>query len=116
MSQPGALHVRRRRLMLAVLLLGGAALLGRGFQLQVLQAAEWEGRAERQHREQVTLPAARGGIFDRNGVPLATTREMRRVATAPREMRDRTAARAALSEALGLASRWLDRAVDTDRR
>ena len=116
MSQPGALHVRRRRLMLAVLLLGGAALLGRGFQLQVLQAAEWEGRAQRQHREQVTLPAARGGIFDRNGVPLATTREMIRVATAPGELRDRREVRAAVSEALGLPSRWLDRAVDTGRR
>ncbi len=116
MSQPGALHVRRRRLMLAVLLLGGVGLLGRGFQLQVLQAAEWEGLAERQQREQVPLPAARGGIYDRNGVPLATTREMIRVATAPREIRDRAGVRAALAEALELSPSWLDRAVDTDRR
>ncbi|NIP79167.1 MAG: penicillin-binding protein 2, partial [Gemmatimonadetes bacterium] len=101
---------------LAVLLLGGIGLLTRGFQLQVLQASEWEGQAERQQREQVVLPAARGAIFDRNGVPLATTREMLRVATAPGEMRDAGAVRAALSRSLGLSSRWLNRAVDRGRR
>ncbi|MFO7894003.1 MAG: penicillin-binding protein 2 [Longimicrobiales bacterium] len=116
MSQPGALHVRRRRLLLALLLLGGVVLLSRGFQLQVLQAAEWEGLAQRQHREQVTLPAARGAIFDRNGIPLATTREMLQVSTAPREMADRGAVRSAVARALGLSPSWLDRAVDGDRR
>ncbi|MGK7312212.1 MAG: peptidoglycan D,D-transpeptidase FtsI family protein [Candidatus Longimicrobiales bacterium M2_2A_002] len=116
MSQPGALHVRRRRLLLAALLLGGIGLLTRGFQLQVLQASEWEGQAERQQREQVVLPAARGAIFDRNGVPLATTREMLRVATAPGEMRDAGAVRAALARSLGLSARWLNRAVDRGRQ
>ena len=116
MSQPGALHVRRRRLLLAALLLMGLGLLGRGFQLQVLQAAEWEDRAGRQQREKVTLPAARGGIYDRNGVPLATTREVLRVSTAPGEMKDRAAVRSALSQALGLGRGWLDRAVDRGRR
>lgn len=116
MSQPGALHVRRRRLMLAVLLLGGVALVGRGFQVQVLEAAQWGTQAERQQREQVALPAARGAIFDRNGVPLATTREMIRVSTAPREIRDRPGVRAALREALGLPASVADRALDTDRR
>ncbi|MDX1673297.1 MAG: penicillin-binding transpeptidase domain-containing protein [Longimicrobiales bacterium] len=116
MSQPGALHVRRRRLLLAILLLAGIGVLTRGFQLQVVQAAEWEGLAERQQREQVELPAARGAIFDRNGVPLATTREMIQVAVAPREVEDRAAVRAALGRGLGLSSRWQRRAVDTRKR
>ena len=116
MSQPGALHVRRRRLLLAILLIAGLGLLGRGFQLQVLQATEWEGQADRQQREQVVLPAARGAIFDRNGVPLATTREMLRVSAAPHEVRDAAAVRRALGRALGLSSRWLNRAVDPGRR
>ncbi len=116
MSQHGALHARRRRLLLATLLLGGLGLLGRGFQLQVLQAAEWEGRAERQQREQVALPAERGTIYDRNGVPLATTREMIRVAIAPREVGDRARVDVALREALGLDGTAVRRALDPARR
>lgn len=116
MSQPGALHVRRRRLLLALLLLAGLIVLARGFQVQVLEAGQWEDRATRQQREQVTVPAARGAIYDRNGVPLATTREMVRVSTAPGEMRDRSAVRAALSGSLQLSRAWLDRAVDRGRR
>ncbi|NIP82392.1 MAG: PASTA domain-containing protein [Gemmatimonadetes bacterium] len=116
MSQHGALHVRRRRLLLALLLLGGLALLGRGFQLQVLQAAQWQGRAERQHREQIVLPAERGTIFDRNGIPLATTREMIRVATAPREIEDRDVVARALRETLGLSPAVVRRALNRGRR
>ncbi|MFP4624623.1 MAG: peptidoglycan D,D-transpeptidase FtsI family protein, partial [Gemmatimonadota bacterium] len=115
MSQHGALHARRRRLLLAALLLGGLALLGRGFQVQVLQATEWEGRAERQHRERVALPAERGTIYDRNGIPLATSREMVRVSTAPREVVDPERVAAALRTALGLDPRGVHRALDRSR-
>jgi cell division protein FtsI (penicillin-binding protein 3) len=116
MSQHGALHGRRRRLLLAALLVGGLVLLGRGFQLQVLQAAEWAGRAERQQREEVRLPAERGTIFDRNGIPLATTREMIRVSTAPREIEDRDAVARTLREVLDLDGRAVSRALDRSRR
>ena len=116
MSQPGALHVRRRRLMLAGLLAGGAILLGRGFQLQVLEAAEWEARAARQQREKVALPAERGTIYDRNGVPLATSREMVRVAVAPREVKDRDDVARRLRSSLGLSRDAARRALDRSRR
>lgn len=116
MSQHGALHARRRRLLLASLLLGGFVLLGRGFQLQVLQAAEWEGRAARQQREQITLHSERGTIYDRNGVPMAATREVLRVATAPREITDPEAVAAALGGVLGLERSAVRRAMDPSRR
>ncbi|HUE76540.1 MAG TPA: penicillin-binding transpeptidase domain-containing protein [Longimicrobiales bacterium] len=116
MSQPGALHVRRRRLLLAGLLAGGMVLIGRGFQLQVLQAAEWEGRAARQQREQVVLPAERGTIYDRNGVPLATTRAMVRVAVAPREVKDGARVSGLLRETLGMSPGAARRALDPGRR
>ena len=116
MSHPGALHVRRRRLLLAGLLGGSLVLLGRGFQLQVLEAAVWEARAERQQREKVVLPAERGTLYDRNGVPLATTREMIRVAIAPGEVRDRDRVAAELRSALGLTREGVRRALDRNRR
>jgi cell division protein FtsI (penicillin-binding protein 3) len=116
MSHHGGLHARRRRMLLAFLVLGGLALLGRGFQLQVLQAAEWAGRAERQQREKLTLPAERGTIYDRNGIPLATTREMLRVSTAPREVTDPDAVERALRESLGLSRAGVRRALDRSRR
>lgn len=116
MIQPGALHVRRRRLLLAAILVGGMVLLGRGFQLQVLEAAEWDARAQRQQREKVSLPAERGTIYDRNGVPLAASREMVRVAVAPREVKDREAVARALQQSLGLTKAGTRRALDRSRR
>ncbi len=116
MTQHGALHARRRRVLLASLLLGGLGLLGRGFQLQVLQAAAWEGRAARQQREQITLPSERGTIYDRNGIPLAATREVIRVATAPREIAEPEAVAEALREVLRLDRSGVRRAMDRSRR
>lgn len=116
MTQPGALHVRRRRVMLGLLLLGGGILLARGFQVQVVQAAEWDGRADRQHQEGLALPAPRGTLYDRTGVPLATTRERIRVAVAPREVRDPDAVAAALRETLQLNAPAVRRALDGSRR
>jgi cell division protein FtsI (penicillin-binding protein 3) len=115
-SQPGALHVRRRRVLLAFLVLGGVALLARGFQVQVLQAAEWDVRADRQHQERIELPAARGTLYDRNGVPLATTRERIRVSVAPHEVRDRERTAERLRDALGLDAGRIRQALDPSRR
>lgn len=116
MSQPGALHVRRRRLLLAGLLTGGAVLLGRGFQVQVVQGAAWESRADRQHQERLELPAPRGTIYDRNGIPLATTRERIRVSVAPREVVDAALTGRRLAEVLELDAGGVRRAVDRSRR
>lgn len=116
MGQPGALHVRRRRLLLAFLVVGSAGLLGRGFQIQVVQGAEWDQRAERQHQERVELPAPRGTIYDRAGVPLATTRERVRVSVAPHEVRDADLVARLLREALGVDAASVRRALDRSRR
>lgn len=109
-------HARRRRIQLAVLLLGGLLMLGRAVQIQVLEGAAWAARAEDQHRERLTMPAPRGTIYDRNGVPLAATREAYRIAIAPRELRDPRAAAGRLVSALGLTDSAARRAVDTRRR
>ena len=116
MSQAGALHVRRRRLLLAGLLGCGLVLLGRGFHVQVVQASEWRGRAVQQQRDQVSLPAERGTIYDRNGIPLAATREMVRVSVAPQEVKDPATVRRLLRSVLGLSGADLRRATDPARR
>lgn len=103
-------------MLLAFLLIGAGALLGRGFQVQVLQGSAWDGRADRQHQERIELPAARGTVYDRNGVPLATTRERVRVSVAPREVGDRERTAERLREVLGLNAARVRRALDPSRR
>jgi cell division protein FtsI (penicillin-binding protein 3) len=68
----GADPFRGRRIVLAVLLMAGfAVVLGRLVQLQVLQAAELSVKADRQHQKSVTVEGNRGSIYDRQGKVLA---------------------------------------------
>src|SRR5947208_9543351 len=79
---------RRIRLLLAILLLGFAALLGRAAWLQSVRAASLSRLAERQHRETVVLPASRGTIFDRMGVQLAIGEQATTVYADPQQIRN----------------------------
>lgn len=72
----------------ALLVLGGAIVLGRSFQLQVVQHSRWEARAKALRTESDTIDARRGTIFDRNGVPLAETQEAYRITLAKNEFTD----------------------------
>jgi cell division protein FtsI (penicillin-binding protein 3) len=72
----------------ALLLLGGAVVLGRSFQLQVVQHSRWEARARAIRMESDSIEARRGTIFDRNGVPLAETQEAYRITLAKNEFTD----------------------------
>lgn len=98
--------------------LGLAALLvvGRAVQLQAIEGERWEKVAAEQQRGRVPLPARRGAIYDRNGIPLALTHETFGVAVAPRELRDVRAAQARLVEVLGLTPAEARRATDRQRR
>jgi len=106
----------RGRVLMAgwVLALGG--LLFRAGEVQLREGAVWRAEAERQHQAQGALPAARGGILDRDGRPLAMSHEVFRVGIAPHELLDRDAAETLLVEALGLAPADARRAVTSDRR
>ncbi|HEX7088599.1 MAG TPA: penicillin-binding transpeptidase domain-containing protein [Longimicrobiales bacterium] len=109
-------HGRRRRLLLAGLVLWGLVLLGRVFQLQVVEGERWAARAAEQHRQRVALPAPRGTIYDRDGVPLAASHEAYRIAIAPHELKDRRGAAKLLREVLGLSPQAARRAVGSRRR
>ncbi len=109
-------HAWRRRALLSGILATAGILLWRGVQLQVIEGESWRARALEQHRQRVTLPAPRGTIYDRNGVPLAVSRQAYRISVAPGEVRDRQVLAALLREVLGLTPAEARRAVDARRR
>ena len=106
----------RRRILLALWLAGVAAVLGRAAQLQVLEGDEWRAVALQQHSTSSKVPGARGTIVDRDGVPLAITRERVKVSIAPGELADRDEAMGALQAVLDLPGRDARRLTDPDRR
>ena len=65
----------RRKLLLASVGLAALLIVGRAVQLQGFEGEKWRAEALAQHEERITVPARRGGIYDRDGVPLALTRE-----------------------------------------
>jgi cell division protein FtsI (penicillin-binding protein 3) len=108
-------EVRRRILLLGVLL---SALLatGRAFQLGVLQGEAWLTRALDQQGDTLSLPAPRGTVYDRDGLPLAASREAFSVAIAPREIGDADVVQALLREHMGFSRAQAARYVDGRRR
>lgn len=108
-------HAWRRRALLGALLLVGSMVLGRAFELQVLEGGRWHSRALGQQRQRMVLPAPRGTIYDRNGVPLAASHEAYRISVAPGELRDRRAVAERLADVLGLTAVQARRAVDPRR-
>jgi cell division protein FtsI (penicillin-binding protein 3) len=86
------------------------AILARAAQLQLFQGERWREQAARQRTERAVLPARRGGLYDRNGVPLALSQEFYHVGVAPNELADSRAAGRQLIRCLGIlpAAVWRD--------
>ena len=90
MKQDAARSAQLRRRFLLTGIVGAAVFMtARAVQLQLVHADEWQARAARQHAKQSTLPAARGAIYDRDGIPLAASNEAFRINIAPREVKNR---------------------------
>jgi cell division protein FtsI/penicillin-binding protein 2 len=98
---------RRIRLFLAVLVLAFGLLLLRAAWLQGVRAQSLSRLARTQHREQVTIPAGRGTIYDRTGVQLALGEQAITVYANPHQITNPRAAADAASRALGLDERSL---------
>jgi cell division protein FtsI (penicillin-binding protein 3) len=111
----GRLTTWRRRLVLASWLTAALAICVRAGQIQILQASHWRSLAQAQHRDDLVVPAARGSILDRDGAPLAVSRERVRVSVAPREIQDVQAARSLLREVLGLSRAQAERLTSRQR-
>lgn len=86
--------------LLGVCALGLTAIGGRLVQLQVVKAAAFENLGAQQRVRNVELPARRGAIYDRNGVPLAVSVDARGIFVNPRFVDDPKATAAALAKEL----------------
>src|SRR3954469_24643594 len=96
--------------------LGVAAILARAAQLQLVQGDRWSEQAERQRTERAVLPARRGALYDRNGVPLAVSQEFYHVGVAPNELSDRRHSTQLLSRNLGVSRSSLERDLRSGKR
>ena len=96
--------------------LGVIAILARAAQLQLMQGGRWAEQAQRQRTERTILPARRGALFDRNGVPLAVSQEYYHVGVAPNELADARAVVQLLSRQLGVSRAALERDLRIGKR
>src|SRR5688572_448704 len=78
------------------------AVAGRLVHLQVLKAEAFEDLGSRQRVRRVELPAKRGSILDRNGVPLAMSVDAAAIYTNPQFVTDPAATAAAIAPHLGI--------------
>ena len=79
---------RRIRLLLAVFVVAFGIAFVRAAWLQGVRAGSFGRLATSQHSEEVTIPAARGTIYDRGGVQLAIGEQATTVYADPRLVRD----------------------------
>jgi cell division protein FtsI (penicillin-binding protein 3) len=95
--------------------LAALAVLARAADVQLVHGEQWRRRAQQQQTVRVVLPAERGALRDRNGVPLAVTQVTYAVGLAPQEVSDRGRAVALLARAVGRPAAEIARDLRSDR-
>jgi len=91
------------------------AVVARAAYVQLYQGSYWRARAAEQQTTLVPLPARRGALYDRNGVPLALSQETFGVGVAPKQVRDRTLVADRLAAVLRRPLEEMRRLVASDR-
>ncbi len=94
---------RRIRLLLAIFVLAFGVAFLRAAWLQGVRAASFGRLASNQHSEEVTIPAARGTLYDRGGVQLAIGEQATTVYADPRTVTDPRSEAATVAKIM-----WLD--------
>ncbi|HEX7247532.1 MAG TPA: penicillin-binding protein 2 [Actinomycetota bacterium] len=100
--------------MFAVMMMAFGGIVVRLLFLQVRDNPELEALGMQQRVRSVTLPALRGEIVDRSGVPLAVTREARDIYVDPRYVVDAEAEAETIAEVLGLPAREVQATLEAD--
>lgn len=90
-------------------------LLGRLWQIQVLQGAHYLRQSEENRIRDYVLTAPRGVIYDRKGRPLVTSRPSFTVAILPLELRTPTEVLARLAPMLGMAPNEIRARIESNR-
>ena len=106
----------RRRTLLGFWLAISSLICARAIQIQGVQSSHWREIAENQHREDREIPAERGSVMDRDGLPLALSQERFRIGIAPHELRDPDKAAALLTASLGISSSKAGAVTSNGRR
>jgi cell division protein FtsI (penicillin-binding protein 3) len=96
--------------------LGLMGILARAFYVQVWQREFYQRRAERQQIRVVTLPAHRGQLLDRSGIPLAISAPVQSVCINPREFKASPEQLGTLACRLGMAERKLVKKLQIHRQ
>ena len=95
--------------------LAALAVLAKAVDVQLVHGGEWRQRARAQQTVRVALPARRGTLFDRTGVPLAVSQETYGVGLAPQEVSDRGRTTRLLARAMRHPEAEIARDLASDR-
>lgn len=93
----------------ASLAVGFAVLVVRAAQIQLIEGGAYAARAEAQRTDSIVLPARRGALYDRSGVPIAATTDIYHVGLDPDALRDPAADVRLIARHLGLPEREIRR-------
>src|SRR5271154_3333181 len=86
-AKPDRSRLERRRLMVGALcFLWFAGVVARLYYFQVIQYVDLLGRAQRQQQRTLEVAPERGGIFDRQGQPLAMSLPVDSIFAVPSEL------------------------------
>ncbi|MCD6404541.1 MAG: penicillin-binding protein 2 [Planctomycetes bacterium] len=105
----------RLKIVLGVLVLSLAGLWGRLFLLQAVDCDRFKDLAATQHTLEITIPAERGRVYDRNGEILAISVPGKSVFVDPSEITDLAAAASGLASALALDAGKVRSALEARR-
>ncbi|MCX8048249.1 MAG: penicillin-binding protein 2 [Methylohalobius sp.] len=106
----------RRTLVLTGFGLGLISLMARAFYVQVWQRDFFQRRADRQQIRIASLPAHRGQLLDRDGVPLAVSAPVQSVCVDPRRFQPSQEQLRRLSRLLGLSEANLKKRLQSRSR
>src|SRR5690349_4734302 len=104
----------RLRLVLGVLVLIAVALLARAVDLQMFDEGFLEGQGDARFTRVAKLSAVRGGIYDRNGEPLAASTPVDTVWACPPEVMRAADQIPRLAEALNRDKKWLTQIITSN--
>jgi len=104
----------RLRLVLGALVLIAVALVARAVDLQLLDEGFLEGQGDARFTRVAKLSAIRGGIYDRNGEPLAASTPVDTVWANPPEVMSAADQIPRLAEALNRDQKWLTQVITSN--